>query len=233
VELGGYEAGAHGPMRRVTFGSGYVRESIFEVFQENLAHYPILLPMLFDTDASEFNHLRLHNGTLWRWNRPLIGIEDGVHHVRIEHRVVPAGPSILDGIANAAFYYGLAQFMSQRATAPESQLPFNVARDNFYHAAQQGLDSTITWLDGNKKKMQGLILDDLLPMAQRGLEQLQIDQSDIDCYLGIIETRTKHNCNGAAWQIAFAAKYGNDMQALTRAYLERQDSGVPVHEWSL
>ena len=221
VELGGYEPGAHGPMRRVTFGSGYVRESVFELFHENLEHYPVLLPMLFDSDISEMNHLRLHNGTLWRWNRPLIGIDENGYHLRIEHRVVPAGPSIIDGVANAAFYYGLAYFLSHRPTAPESQLPFEFARDNFYHAAQHGLD------------MQTLILDTLLPMAQRGLEQLNIDQRDIDLYLGTIETRTKNNCNGAAWQRAFVAKYGLNMQDLTKAYLEHQNSGVPVHDWSL
>jgi gamma-glutamyl:cysteine ligase YbdK (ATP-grasp superfamily) len=233
VELGGYESGAHGPMRRVTFGSGYVRESLYEVFTENLEHYPILLPMLLDDEPAHFAHLRLHNGTLWRWNRPLIGVENGQLHVRIEHRVVPAGPSIIDAMANAAFYYGLAQFLGTRPTAPESQLPFELARDNFYHAAQHGLEAHITWLDGRKQKMQHLILDKLLPMAQRGLEQLQIDQADIDRYLGIIETRTKNNCNGAAWQRAFVAKYGPDMQALVRAYLQHQNSGEPVHDWGL
>lgn len=233
VELGGYDGAAHGPVRRVTFGSGYIRESLFELFNENLQHYPVLLPVLFDEDNAELHHLRLHNGTLWRWNRPLIGIENGEYHIRIEHRVVPAGPSIIDSMANAAFYYGLTQFLSTRPTAPESQLPFELARDNFYHAAQHGLDSQVTWLDGTKMKMQTLILDHLLPMAQRGLEQLAITQSDIDLYLNTIEMRTKHNCNGAAWQRAFVAKYGNDMQALTRAYLERQNSGAPVHEWGL
>lgn len=233
VELGGYEAGAHGPMRRVTFGSGYVRESLYEVFAENLDHYPILLPMLLEDDPAHFAHVRLHNGTLWRWNRPLIGVENGQPHLRIEHRVVPAGPSIIDAMANAAFYYGLAQFLGTRPTAPESQLPFELARDNFYRAAQHGLEAQITWLDGRKLKMQHLILDKLLPMAQRGLEQLGINQSAMDLYLGVIETRTKHNCNGAAWQRAFVAKYGPDMQALVRAYLEHQNSGEPVHDWGL
>ena len=163
----------------------------------------------------------------------MIGIDDEGYHLRIEHRVVPAGPSIIDGMANAAFYYGLAYFLSHRPTAPELQLPFEFARDNFYYAAQHGLDSQVIWLDGNKIKMQTLILDSLLPMAQRGLEQLNIDQKDIDLYLGTIESRTKNNCNGAAWQKAFVTKYGQDMQALTNAYLERQNSGTPVHDWSL
>ena len=233
VELGGYEAGARGPMRRVTFGSGYVRESLLELFVENLEHYPVLLPMRLDEDPAQFAHLRLHNGTLWRWNRPLIGMENGQPHLRIEHRVVPAGPSIIDAMANAAFYYGLAQFLGTRPTAPESQLPFELARDNFYRAAQHGLDAQCTWLDGRKLNMQTLILDQLLPMAQRGLEQLAITQSAIDRYLGIIETRTKHNCNGAQWQRAFVAKHGADMQALVKAYLQHQNSGEPVHDWGL
>ena len=233
VELGGYAGAAHGPVRRVTFGSGYARESLFEVFQENLEHYPILLPVVSEDDAAMLHHVRLHNGTLWRWNRPLIGVDKGGYHIRIEHRVVPAGPSIIDNMANAAFYYGLAQFLSTRPTAPESLLPFELARDNFYHAAQHGLESQVTWLEGNKLKMQTLILDRLLPMAQRGLEQLQIDTEDKDLYLGIIEQRTKNHCNGAAWQRAFVAKYGLDMQALTRVYVEHQNSGAPVHEWGL
>jgi gamma-glutamyl:cysteine ligase YbdK (ATP-grasp superfamily) len=235
VEVGGYGGVAHGPLRRVTFGSGYARKSIVEVFVENLAHYPVLLPTLIDEPLEQFSNLRLHNGTLWRWNRPLIGIDtdNGKHHLRIEHRVVPAGPSILDSIANAALYYGLAYHYSHCEIAPENQLPFEIARDNFYHAAQYGLDASLIWTDGKKYSMQQIMLNTLLPLAYRGLNSLGINESDANRYLGIIESRVKNNCNGAAWQRAFVAKYGLDMQALIKAYVERQNSGEPVHDWSL
>ncbi len=237
VEVGGYGAVAHGPLRRVTFGSGYARKSILEIFVENLDHYPVLLPTIIDGPLETFANLRLHNGTLWRWNRPLIGLEcykgKCKHHLRIEHRVVPAGPSIIDSIANAAFYYGLTQHYCHCDIAPEVQLPFEIARDNFYHAAQYGLDASVVWTDGKKYSMRHVLLDKLLPLANRGLEMLQIDPADAGKYLDVIEARVKHSCNGAAWQRAFVAKHGPDMRALLQAYLERQNSGAPVHEWGL
>jgi gamma-glutamyl:cysteine ligase YbdK (ATP-grasp superfamily) len=237
VEVGGYGGVAHGPLRRVTFGSGYARHSMLEVFVENLDHYPVLLPTIIDEPPEQFANLRLHNGTLWRWNRPLIGIDyykgKPKHHLRIEHRVVPAGPSIIDSIANAAFYYGLVNFFSHSEIAPEVQLPFEVARDNFYHAAQYGLEGSLTWTDGKKHPVRHLLLDKLLPLAHRGLSALNIDEPDINKYLGVVESRVKNNCNGTAWQRAYVAKHGPDMAALIEAYLERQNSGEPVHEWGL
>ncbi len=233
VEVGGYGGVAHGPLRRVTFGSGYARKSIVEVFVENLDHYPVLLPTLIDEPLDQFCNVRLHNGTLWRWNRPLIGIDSGKHHLRIEHRVVPAGPSIIDSIANAALYYGLTHHYSYCEIAPEIQLPFEIARDNFYHAAQHGLDASLVWTNGKKHSIQHLLFDTLLPLAYKGLNALGINDSDAKLYLDIIESRVKNNCNGAAWQRAYVAKYGPDMPALIKAYVERQNSGEPVHEWSL
>jgi len=233
VEVGGYGAVARGPLRRVTFGSGYARKSIVEVFVENLEHYPVLLPTMIDQPLEQFSHLRLHNGTLWRWNRPLIGIADGKHHLRIEHRVVPAGPSIMDSIANAAFYYGLASYYSRCEIAPETQLPFEIARDNFYHAAQYGLDAALHWTDGKKHSVRHLILHTLLPLAYQGLALLGIEDGDAAKYLGIIQSRTENNCNGTAWQRAFVAKHGTDMRTLLQAYVERQNSGEPVHDWNL
>ena len=237
VEVGGYGGVAHGPLRRVTFGSGYARKTMLEVFEENLDHYPVLLPTVIDEAAEKFANLRLHNGTLWRWNRPLIGIDSNNdtdhHHLRIEHRVVPAGPSIVDSIANAAFYYGLVSFYSHCEIAPEVQLPFEKARDNFYHAAQYGLDASLIWTDGKKYSIRHVLLDRLLPLAYQGLSRLTIDDTDAKKYLGIIESRVKNHCNGAAWQRAFVAKHGADMHALIEAYVERQNSGEPVHEWGL
>jgi len=235
VEVGGYADAAHGPTRRVTFGTGYARESLFEVFLENLEHYPILLPMDFEDEQPErLAHVRLHNGTIWRWNRPLIGFdEDGTPHLRIEHRVVPGGPSVIDEIANAAFFFGLLRALMEADVAPEFRLSFGQARDNFYWAARDGLDAHIVWLEGRRERMQSLVLDRLLPLARRGLGLLEIEPADSERYLAVIESRVRNGCNGAAWQRAFVAKHGRDMAALTAAYRLRQDSGLPVHEWDI
>ncbi|MCK4587653.1 MAG: glutamate--cysteine ligase [Gammaproteobacteria bacterium] len=233
VEVGGYEEESHGPMRRVTFGSGYARQSLMECFTENFEHYPVLLPTTFDTPADEMAHLRLHNGTLWRWNRPLLGFENGEPFLRIEQRVVPAGPTIIDSFANAAFYYGLTYALCSMEDAPESIMDFAQARDNFYTCAQHGLDAHIVWLDGQKYPAKSLLQNVLLPLAKRGLTEMGIYDKDISKYLSIISGRVRSSCNGASWQRAYVAKYGNDMKTLLAAYLERQHTGVPVHDWDL
>ncbi len=233
VEVGGYEEESHGPMRRVTFGSGYARQSLMECFTENFEHYPVLLPTTFDTPADEMEHLRLHNGTLWRWNRPLLGFENGEPFLRIEQRVVPAGPTIIDSFANAAFYYGLTYALCSMEDAPESIMDFAQARDNFYTCAQHGLDAHIVWLDGQKYPAQSLLQNVLLPLAKRGLTELGIYDTDISKYLSIISSRVRSSCNGASWQRAYVAKHGNDMKTLLAAYMERQHTGVPVHDWDL
>ncbi len=234
VAVGGIAGASHGPMRRVTFGSGYVRKSIYECFLENEQHYPVLLPMTFHEGLEQMSHLRLHNGTIWRWNRPLIGFDyDGIPHLRIEHRVVPGGPTVVDAIANAAFFFGLSKALIDAGTPPEQQLPFDRARDNFYTAARHSLEASITWLDGAKVPIRSLILEQLLPLARSGLETLEIDALDIDKYLGIIEGRVRGARTGAAWQRAYVARHGASMEALTEAYYQCQEGGQPVHEWSL
>ena len=234
VEVGGFEGAAHGPMRRVSFGTGYLHESLMECFQENLEHYPPLLPERFPEDDATLPHVRLHNGTIWRWNRPLLGFDDdGTPHLRIEHRVVPGGPSIPDLIANAAFFFGLVQSLGSCKTAAESRLNFADARDNFYRAAHDGFEAQVRWLDGQRGKMQLLLAEHLLPQARRGLLELAIDPEDIGYYLGIIEGRVHKACNGAVWQRAHVAAHGASMARLVEAYRERQNSGLPVHEWPI
>ncbi|MCO6413416.1 MAG: glutamate--cysteine ligase [Thiogranum sp.] len=233
VEVGGFAGASRGPVRRVSFGTGYAKESLFECFVENEAHFPVLLPMVFDAPDAQLRHLRLHNGTIWRWNRPLIGFDDdGTPHLRIEHRVLPAGPTITDSIANAAFFYGLVHALASRDASPEAVLPFATARDNFYAAARHGLDAQITWLDGRKLPVQGLLLDELIPLARYGLGLLDIDAAERDHYLDIIRQRVGNACTGAAWQRAYVVRHACDMAALTEAYYQRQESGVPVHDWS-
>jgi len=233
VAVGGYQAARFGPIRRITFGSGYVRESIMELFAENLAHYPILLPEEFDQPHKNLPHLRLHNGTIWRWNRPLLGFDDdGQPHLRIEHRVVPAGPSIIDSIANAAFYYGALMILSTQADPPEQQLEFDKARDNFYKAARMGMHVQLNWLK-QQQLAASEVLQQLLTMAHQGLTQLGVADDDRHLCLDVIEARIASGMNGTTWQRAFVAKYGKDFSALTEAYLERQESGKAVHEWTV
>ncbi len=234
VSVGGIAGASHGPLRRVTFGSGYARKSIFECFTENEEHYPVLLPMTFQEGLEQMSHLRLHNGTIWRWNRPLIGFDyDGIPHIRIEHRVVPGGPSVVDVIANAAFFFGLSRALIDAETPPEQLLPFDRARDNFYTAARHSLEAPVTWLDGEKGPIRALILERLLPLARSGLEVLEIEAADIERYLGIIEGRVRNGQTGSAWQRAYVARHGAGMEALTEAYYRRQETGAPVHEWRL
>ena len=219
---------------RVTFGNDYVHTSLFELFEENLAHYPLLLPMCMDEPLAHLSHLRLHNGTIWRWNRPLIGFDrDGIPHLRIENRVVPAGPSIPDAIANSALLYGLVTAMSRQQPEAATRLSFAQVRENFYTAARTGLEAEIDWIHGKRVLLRQLLLEELLPLARTGLESLGIDRDDIDTYLGIIKARVSTGRTGAGWQRAFAARHGRDLSALTLAYVERQQSGLPVHEWGL
>jgi gamma-glutamyl:cysteine ligase YbdK (ATP-grasp superfamily) len=225
---------AQAKRNRVTFGHGYVERSLMECFEENLATYAVLLPEVLEDIPEKLAHLRLHNGTIWRWNRPLIGFdENGTPHLRLEHRVAPAGPSMVDMVANAGLFFGLIDALSGARTAPESQLSFEQARSNFYAAAREGLRAQIVWLDGKVRPVRELILQELLPLARKGLERLDIRAQDIDLYLGIIEGRLQSGQNGAAWQRAWTERHGLDRKLLTRAYRDRSASGAPVHEWSL
>ncbi len=233
VAVGGIEGGAFGPLRRVSFGSGYVRRSLMELFTENADHFPLLLPVELERDPAQLSHLRLHNGTIWRWNRPLVGFdEDGRPHLRIEHRVVPAGPSVADTIANAALFYGLVAALASEETPPEQRLEFVHARDNLYAAARYGLQAQLTWLDGWRGRFTEL-LPQLLLQARQGLEQLGCSESVSNYYLSIIERRLQTRQTGAAWQLAYLDGHGGDLAELVAAYRERQESGKPVHEWNL
>lgn len=221
--------------KRVTFGYEYVKNTLFECFRENLESYPVLLPMC-DTDepVKHMAHLRLHNGTIWRWNRPLVDFdESGKLHLRIENRVVPSGPTIADMLANATFFWGLACAMTDQVPSPEKRLPFPVVRQNFYNAAHYSLESSIHWLDSEPFPVKILVRDQLVPMAREGLQELGVDEGDYNYYLDIILGRIDSGQNGACWQRKWVAHHGDDMQMLSRAYLQRQNEGLPVHEWGI
>ncbi len=219
---------------RVTFGVRYIENSLSEVFLANRQLYPILLPLVRDRVVEKLDHLRLQNGTIWRWNRPLIGWDsDGTPHYRIEQRVVPAGPTVLDSIANAALYYGLVTYLAEHEMPPHERAQFFTTRDNFYEAAKHGLDARIRWDHVDDLPIDQLILDVFLPMAEEGLQSLAIDEADIRRYLGVIEARCRNKQNGANWQRSFVKKKRVGMDEMLEAYLLRQETALPVHEWPL
>lgn len=219
--------------RRVTFGVRYASDGIQEVFDANCHRYPVLLPIVSDTPPEEFAHLRLHNGTLWRWTRPLVGFSaNGKPHIRIEQRVVPAGPTHADEIANAAFFYGLVTALLQEP-AVEYRLEHIVARHNFYAAAQSGMCAVVEWFDGKEIALRDLILQELLPQARKGLALLDIDHDEADDYLHIIEERLKTRQTGARWQRDWVARYGTDWRRLVQVYADNQATGMPVHTWAV
>lgn len=234
IGAGGLGGAAQGPLWRVSFGSDFARHSIFECFTENLEHFPVLLPEYFDTAPEYFQYLRLHNGTIWRWNRPLVGFdEDGAPHIRIEQRTPSAGPTVIDAIANAAFFYGLCQNLCQELQSHGLLIPFTQAKDNFYQAARHGLDTQIVWLNAQKYALPKLLEHELLPRAALGLKSLHIDEADISLYLDIIRQRLAGLQNGSTWQRRFMQKYPNDFAAMTRCYLDNQRRNQPVGEWDI
>jgi hypothetical protein len=233
IESGGFDGAAHGPVKRVGFGSDYAKHSIFECFEENLAHFPILLPVDLGDANDELAHLRLHNGTIWRWNRPLVGFNGGKPHVRIEHRTPAAGPTVSDMLANAAFYFGLSHALCDRLITHGVEIAFSDAKDNFYKAARHGLDTHIVDFNGQHQRMQRFILEQCLPLASQGLAKLNIDSVDSDYYLSIIEQRVEAHQTGSDWQRAFIAKHGRDFQKLTQHYLHHQQQGKVVSQWPI
>ncbi len=225
--------GVENPERRVTFGSAYVH-SFEDLFTENRRYYPVLLPMDFGEPPEKMAHLKLHNGTIWRWNRPLIGFdEDSTPHLRVEHRVMSAGPTTLDMIANMAFFYGLVEWLVMEPHAPELRLEFAMAKQNFYAGAWHGLDASVYWYDGKHWELRRLILEMLLPQARKGLRALHVSESVINRYLDVIAARTESGQTGAAWQRAFAEAHGRDFPALVNTYRQLQNTGAPVHTWTV
>src|SRR5579885_3596426 len=218
---------------RVSMGSGYLEASLFEVFEQNWREYPVLLPVCYDTPLDSLRHLRLHNGTIWRWNRPLIGIEpDGVPHLRIEHRPLPSGPAICDMVANAALYVGLAHSIALSGANGTGGLPFADAVRNFYEAARHGLNAKLAWPRLGTIAAARLLLGELIPKAREGLADLGVEGGGGEI-LAIVEARVRSGQTGACWQRKAFEASGGDIYKLMAAYCERQRSGAPVHQWDL
>ncbi len=222
-------------VERVTFGTGYARNSMMEPFLENLDGFPVILPLVFDEDPSWLSHLRLHNGTIWRWNRPLIGLDsDATPHIRIEHRVAAAGPSSVDTVANTAFFLGMATYFIRQEIPLEDQIFFDDSKDNFYSAAKSGMESQMKWIDGKVHNLRGLILDLFLPAARDGLLNAGVDEAQVTYYIDeVLARRVQTGMTGAAWQRAFIGKYGPQFQDMTRVYHAYQMENTPIHEWTV
>lgn len=227
--------GFHPRFGRVTFGDAYAKDSLFECFLENFRSYPVMLPVLLQEGEESFPYVRLHNGTIWRWNRPIVAPDEtGRLRLRLEHRVMAAGPSFADTVANIAAYLGLVQSLAESDEVPESLLTFEAARKNFYAAAQGGLEAEVHWLNHRRENLRQLWLSELLPRVRQGLHSLSLDPKDISYYLEeVLYGRLRSGQNGAAWQRAYVARHGLDFSALVAAYGERQYTGLPVHEWKV
>ena len=231
VELGGYAGLADARVRRVTFGQGYLDGSLLDLFRHNLEQYPVLLPMALTAEHGSFAHVRLHNGSIWRWVRPLIGFDpDGVGHVRIEQRVLPSGPTLLDMMANAAFSHGLTHALATLPEPPESRLDFQSVRTNFYAAARFGPAARLHW-PGGEMQARDLVLEACLPLAESGLSNLGLGQAEIQRYLSVIRGRASSGQTGAVWLLRRHDRLGGDLERLMADYLENQRAGLPVHEW--
>lgn len=218
-------------VQRVTFGNGYLKHSAMELFEENLSAYPILLPFNYGQNTeTPFAHLQLHNGTIWRWNRALVHVNAQQQaQLRLEHRALPAGPTITDCIGNIALFYGLVSWLADR---PDFQLPdFSLVKHNFYQAARYGLNAELKWFNRTSMPAKALLLEQLIPAAHQQLEQLGFDKSDIDYFLAeVVGERVKREKTGAIWQRQFYQANGRNTAALMAAYQENCQRGA-VYTW--
>jgi gamma-glutamyl:cysteine ligase YbdK (ATP-grasp superfamily) len=241
------ELKAQGVRPRVWFGERWIT-SIFDLFEENVRYFSPLLPVCEDEDpvaayergdVPELNELRLHNGTIYRWNRPVYDTVRGRPHLRVENRVLPAGPTVVDIVANAAFYYGLIRSLVDEDRPVWTRMSFSAAEENFHRGARDGIDAVVYWPGVGEAPASELILRRLLPRAHEGLERFGLRTRDRERLLGIIERRCVTQQNGAAWQAAaFRRLYERlDREAalreMTVRYREHMHSNVPVHDWPL
>ena len=233
---------------RVSFGDRWLQHSVVELFHDQITRFrPIMITqpdenpfeVLARGETPSLSALRMHNGTVWRWNRACYGVHNGVPHLRIENRALPSGPTIVDEIANAAFFTGLMLGVPQAYGEIASRMAFDDAKLNFFRAARHGLDAQFHWIDGQSHTAAVLILDQLLPLARQGLSSARVAEEDIDKYLGIIEERAQCGQTGARWMLKSLSAIGSSaakdatQRRLTAEILANQKQGEPVHRWSV
>src|SRR3954468_16018710 len=238
------ELKAQGVRPRVWFGERWIN-SVFDLFEENVRYFPALLPITTDEDpvavleeggAPMLSELRLHNGTIYRWNRPVYDINDGTPHLRVENRVLPAGPAVADLIANAAFYFGLVRYLAESDRPLWSQMSFQAAEENFETAAEDGIDASLYWPGLGEVKATELVLRRLLPLAHQGLAAWGVPAEQKDRLLGIVEQRCLTGVNGASWFVDRMHRRAGEerydaLRSTLREYRERMHSNEPVHTW--
>ena len=231
---------------RVSFGRDWVRDSALEIFREDIARFRVLLSIDVDEDPFEvlraggvpkLDALRLHNGTIYRWNRLCYGISNGLPHMRIENRVLPSGPTPLDEVANAAFWFGLMSGVSRQYADVRKELDFSCAAENFVSAARLGLGAHFDWPGRRHVSASELILEELLPLAREGLDRMEIDSADRDRYLDVIEERVKTLKTGSQWildslaAMKSAGTKSECLSAVVAGTIRRQRKNEPVHGW--
>jgi CBS domain-containing protein/gamma-glutamyl:cysteine ligase YbdK (ATP-grasp superfamily) len=233
---------------RVAFGDSWVERSVLEIFRQDIARFRVVLTGTMNEDPIRelaegrvpmLLGLRLHNGTIWRWNRPCYGVLNGKPHLRIEMRALPAGPTIRDEIANAAFFLGLMCALKDEYGPIQEAFEFDHAKQNFYAASRHGLDAQLHWNGGRIIPASNLILEELIPLARQGLLLHKLNSEDIDLYLGTIAERTRSGQTGAQWtrkmfkSLHVLRTPEMRLRALTENILVNQTQGNPVHEWPL
>ena len=239
------ELKAQGVRPRVWFGERWIT-SIFDLFEENVRYFPSLLPVVEEEEPEEvlergdtprLQELRLHNGTIYRWNRPIYDVVRGRPHLRVENRVLPAGPTVVDTLANAAFYYGLVRVLADEDRPLWSQMSFSAAEENFHACARDGITARVYWPGLGEVPAAELVVRRLLPLAARGARPLGRRPADRDRLLGIVERRCVEGRNGAQWQAdTFHRLYehadrGDALREMTVRYREHMHSNEPVHTW--
>lgn len=233
---------------RVTFGNQWLKDSILEIYQEDIARYRVILSSDVDEDVEalmsegkipELRALQIHNGTVYRWNRPCYGVSNGKPHLRIENRVFPSGPTVTDEIANAAFWLGLLNGMDDEYPNIRKVLDFDDAKMNFFAASKLGLDTKFRWTNDSNYTAVDLICNELLPLAKQGLKNVGVDDGDITSYLDIIEERTTVGQTGSYWTIKSYNSLSKSvtreqaLTATTNAMIKNQKKGEPAHKWGL
>ena len=241
------ELKAQGVRPRVWFGERWIT-SIFDLFEENVRYFPALLPLVDDEDPEALlaegrtpglSELRLHNGTVYRWNRPVYDTVDGRPHLRVENRVLPGGPTVADILANAAFYYGLVRVAADEERPLWTRMSYATAEENFHAGARDGIDARIQWPGLGEVAVTDLVLRRLLPAAHEGLDRWGVAPADRDRLLGIIEGRCTTKRNGASWQVDTVRRLreadGGDLDAALRGmtvrYRELMHANEPAHSW--
>jgi hypothetical protein len=241
------ELQAQGVRPRVWFGERWIT-SVFDLFEENLRYFPSLLPLCEDEDPVAvldgggipgLPELTLHSGTVYRWNRPVYAVAGGEPHLRVENRVLPAGPTVTDVVANAAFYYGLVHMLAEAERPIWTQMSFAAAHDNLVEAARRGLEARLYWPGLGEVPAAELTLRRLLSLSYDGLRRRGVDAAAAERLLGVIEQRCLTGRTGAAWQTetvhALEERSGLDrgtaLREMTMRYLKLMHTGEPAHTW--